>query len=157
MKFLLLFFITLELFAASKNLYILDAKTFNPIVGAIISDQNTSIKSDKNGWGHISTPNQTLFIKACGYKQKSVDADAKTVFLEPFTSKALYVSFWAAGSTKYMRRILELTRTTEINTVSLMLRMNLVTSHMKLMSSLQKILVHINKEPLKILTGLLRY
>ncbi len=117
MKFLLSLLLTLELFATPKNLYILDANTFDPIVGAMISDQNISIKSDEKGAVHISTSKQTLFVKACGYKQKNIDADAKTVFLEPFTSKALYVSFWAAGSSKYMRRILELARTTEINTV----------------------------------------
>jgi len=117
MKFLLLFLVTLELFATSKNLYVLDANTFDPIMGAVISDRNISTKSDEKGRVDISMLNDSLYVKACGYKQKNVDADVKTVFLEPFTSKALYVSFWAAGSKKYMRQILELARTTEINTV----------------------------------------
>lgn len=117
MRFILLFLFALELFATPKNLYIMDASTFNPIENAMISDQKVSIKSNKKGKVDISMCNNTLYVKAYGYKQKSVDANVKTVFLEPFTSKALYVSFWAAGSTKYMRKILELARTTEINTV----------------------------------------
>ena len=117
MKLLFLLFITLELFAFTKNFYILDKTSLLPIAGALLSDQNCSIISDKNGRAKFATHEKAIFVKAYGYKQKIVNADTKTIFLEPFTPKALYVSFWAAGSNKYMRRILELTKTTEINTV----------------------------------------
>jgi hypothetical protein len=39
--------------------------------------------------------------------------------MEPFKPKALYVSFWAAGSSKYMNRIFDLAKNTEINAVIL--------------------------------------
>lgn len=117
MKFLLLIFISLNLSALEGNFYILDAKTLDPISEAMLSDSNCSVKSDKSGRASISTDHNKVFVKAYGYKQQSVDVNSKTIFLEPFKPKALYVSFWAAGSKKYMRRILELARTTEINTV----------------------------------------
>jgi len=118
MKLLLFLFITFELFATTQKLYILDAKSLSPLSGAIISDKNCSVKSDKKGMAYIDSSSKTLFVKAYGYKQQNIsDANGKTVFLEPFTSKALYVSFWAAGSSKYMKRILKLARETEINTV----------------------------------------
>ena len=118
MKLLFLLLIAFELFATTQKLHILDAKTLLPLPGAIISDKTQRVLSDKHGIAKISTSNKTLFVKAYGYKQKNVLlTKSKTVFLQPFTSKALYVSFWAAGSTKYMNRILKLAKETEINTV----------------------------------------
>jgi len=117
MKHLLLLFITLKIFASTQNIYILDSTTFEPVKGAILSDQNCSVKTDETGMAQLQTKKKTLFVKAYGYKQKNIDLGTKTVFLEPFTSKALYVSFWAAGSSKYMNRILKLAKETEINTV----------------------------------------
>ncbi len=117
MKYLLLFFIAINLFASLHNIRILDKETLLPIKGAQISNQNHMVTSDTRGQASLELLNDKLHIKAYGYKQQSIDLETSTVLLEPFKPKALYVSFWAAGSKKYMRRILKLTRETEINTV----------------------------------------
>jgi len=113
----IIFLFTLNVCAAQLQINILDSHTLTPIQGALVSNQVCQVKSDENGQAIIESPKKVLFVKAYGYRQKSVDINTKTVLLEPFTSKALYVSFWAAGSSKYMRRILELADNTEINTV----------------------------------------
>jgi len=117
MKSLIFFITTLQLFATTSSLYVLDSKTFKPISDAVISDSVTKVTTNNYGKASLYPKNKKIFIKAYGYKQKTVDNNATTVFLEPFTARALYVSFWAAGSSKYMNKILHLARTTEINTV----------------------------------------
>ncbi|MDF1880454.1 putative glycoside hydrolase [Sulfurimonas sp. MAG313] len=117
MKYLFLLFLSLKLFAQEHIVHILDAKTLDPISKSYISDQINSFPSNEKGVVKINTHQKTLYVRAYGYKQKSIPVESKTVFLEPFTAKALYVSFWAAGSSKYMRRILKIVRSTEINTV----------------------------------------
>lgn len=117
MKYILLFFITINLFASLHNIRILDKETLLPIEGALISNQYRTVKSDISGQASLESFNDKLFIKAYGYKQQSVGLKTSTILLEPFLPKALYVSFWAAGSKKYMKRILKLAKETEINTV----------------------------------------
>lgn len=117
MKFLPLIFVTLNLFASLHQINIIDKNTLLPIKGALVSNQKCQTKSDENGKVSIAPLSKVLFVKAYGYKQQNVGPEIKTVLLEPFTTKALYVSFWAAGSSKYMNKILALAKTTEINTV----------------------------------------
>ncbi len=117
MRFLLLFFITFNLFASTHSIRIFDKETLQPVANAIISDQLGTFTSDTAGNVTIKTLEKELFIKACGYKQRSIDPTAGTVFLEPFVPKALYLSFWAASSEKRLNRILDLAENTEINTV----------------------------------------
>lgn len=117
MKFLLLFFITFKLFASTHSIRILDKETHQPIAQAIISDKFGTFKSDTEGSVTVETLEEKLFIKAYGYKQQSIDPRVKTVFLQPFMPKALYLSFWAASSEKRLERILDLAENTEINTV----------------------------------------
>lgn len=104
MKHLLILLLTINIFASVDTIRILDKKTLLPIHKGLVRTQNSHDQKD-------------VFIKAYGYKQQSVKHGVNTVLLEPFKAKALYVSFWAASSGKYMRRILELAKTTEINTV----------------------------------------
>jgi len=105
MKHILIFLLSINLSASYKNIRILDKQTLSPIEYPLISSNNK-----KNA-------DESVFIKAYGYKQQSVSPETATVLLEPFKIKALYVSFWAVRSEKYMQRILELAKTTEINTV----------------------------------------
>jgi len=117
MKHLFLLLLTINIFAYIDDIYILDAKSMEPINGAIVSDQNCSVTTNARGVASFKSDKKTLFVKAYGYRQKNIKAGTRTVLLEPFTSKALYVSFWAAGSKKYMQRIHKLIDETEINTV----------------------------------------
>lgn len=117
MKLLLTFLIFFNLSIAAKNIYVLDKKTFLPVEGAIVNADGAVCLSDKEGKLNIDTDNKEFFIKAYGYKQNKIAADTNVVLLEPFRAKTLYVSFWAAGSSKFMKKILHLARTTEINSV----------------------------------------
>ncbi len=117
MKYLLLLSLSITLFASFHNVRILDKQTLLPIEGAMISNQIITAKSDIKGEASLEVMNKDLYVKAYGYKQKSVKINRSTILLEPFSPKALYLSFWAAGSDKYMNRILKLAKNTEINTV----------------------------------------
>jgi len=117
MKYILLFLTTINLFASLHNMRILDKNTLLPIEGALISNQNRTVKSNISGQASLELLYKQFHIKAYGYKQQNIDVKTTTVLLEPFLPKAVYVSFWAAGSKKYMNRILELAKETEINTV----------------------------------------
>lgn len=117
MRFLLTIFITFDLFASTHSMRILDKQTLLPIPGAIISNQSCTVRCDAEGKAAISSLEKELFIKAYGYRQQNAKATVDTVFLEPLVPKALYLSFWAAGSQKHLNRILDLAEKTEINTV----------------------------------------
>lgn len=117
MRFLLFLSISFSLFASTHSIRILDKETLLPIENATISGQFGTFTSDTQGCAVLDTAEKELFIKACGYRQQNIDPAAKTVFLQPFVPKALYLSFWAASSEKRLNRILELAEKTEINTV----------------------------------------
>ena len=117
MRIFILFFLCADLFASPHHLQVLDKITLQPIKNAIVSNQTYSVLSNKDGQVSVETLDKNIYIKAYGYKQQSIEPSVNTVFMEPFNPKALYVSFWAAGSTKYMNRIFDLAKKTEINTV----------------------------------------
>jgi len=117
MRIFILFFLCADLFASPHHLQVLDKITLQPIKNAIVSNQTYSVLRNKDGQVSVETLDKNIYIKAYGYKQQSIEPSVNTVFMEPFNPKALYVSFWAAGSTKYMNRIFDLAKKTEINTV----------------------------------------
>ncbi len=117
MKLLFIIFIAITLSAEVKNIRILNQKTFLPIQGAIVSSANNRVTTNKKGTASIDAQHKDLFVKAYGYRPKNVSPSTRIVLLEPFISKALYISFWAAGSSKYMKKIIKLAESTEINTV----------------------------------------
>lgn len=119
MRIFIFFFLYSDLFATLHHLQILDKQTLLPIKNAIVSNQADSVLSDEDGQVSVEGLNKHIYIKAYGYKQQNIDPSVNTVFMEPFKPKALYVSFWAAGSSKYMNRIYDLAKSTEINAVIL--------------------------------------
>jgi hypothetical protein len=119
MRFFIFFILYIDLFASFHHLQILDRQTLLPIQNAIVSNQNCSVVSNEEGQVSVENSHKNIYIKAYGYKQQSIEPSVSTVFMEPFKPKALYVSFWAAGSSKYMNRIFDLAKNTEINAVIL--------------------------------------
>ncbi len=117
MRYFLFFLMTTGLYSSIHTVRILDKETLLPIKGALVSNQESTVKSSVDGEASLKLLNTHFYIKAYGYRQRSVDTTTTTVLLEPFSPKALYVSFWAAGSKKYIDRILKLAKETEINTV----------------------------------------
>lgn len=117
MKFIFFILITVELFALDQLITVFNAHTMQPIEGARINNSHCSVLSDKEGKARLNNTTEKVFVRAYGFKQQSISPLTTTVFLVPIKPKALYVSFWAAGSKKYMRRILALAKATEINSV----------------------------------------
>lgn len=115
MKHFLSLFLFFHISVSANSIYVLDKKTLLPIEGAVASKDGSVFISNKNG--KIDIDKKIFFIKAHGYKQDEIKTNTNVVLLEPFTAKTLYVSFWAAGSSKFMKQILHLAKTTEINSV----------------------------------------
>lgn len=121
MKYLLFFTLLLstQLFA-SFSASIVDKSTSVPIKNVLISDSNSSVKSDANGLFKIDTNETTLHVKACGYKPYAIDTNnTKAVIeLEPFTVKALYLSFWnASNKSKKLKELLKIIDNSDVNTI----------------------------------------
>jgi hypothetical protein len=67
-QFFTIFILLQSLLFASFTGTIIDNKTLNPIVGATISDSKSSVKSDRNGWFHFATDDNTFNIKSDNYE-----------------------------------------------------------------------------------------
>ena len=119
MRIFILFLLCLDLSASLNHLHILDKEHIASYKKCHYQQSGHLCPSDKNGQASVDNPDKSIFIKAYGYKQQSIKPSVNTVFMEPFNPKRLYVSFWAAGSSKYMNRIFDLAKKTEINTVIL--------------------------------------
>ena len=115
----LIFFLFVHLFGYEEyTLRLLDSKTLAPIEGAKSVIGTSYYKSDANGSFHIDIPVTELEVKAPGYTTRTITLDAnRTILMEPFDIKALYLSFWAAGTKKFTSRIFKLIDETEINAV----------------------------------------
>lgn len=121
MKFILLINIILinTLFASFSG-NIIDKISLKPIENGLISDSLKSIKSDENGSFTINSKEKTLHVKACGYKPYKINTDHNitSIELEPFTVKAVYLSFWhASNNSGRMKKVIELVDNSEVNTV----------------------------------------
>jgi hypothetical protein len=104
--------------ANDATLLVLDRATQKPVEGAKIRIGTSLFKSGPDGTVYIDIPAKTVRIITPGYRDITHDFDAnRTVLLEPFDIKALYLSFWGAGTKKFTDRILRLVEQTEINAV----------------------------------------
>lgn len=105
---------------ASFNGTIIDKTSSLPIANVTISDSINSIKSDENGSFTINSSENSLSIKACGYRpyKVSLENNATEIKLEPISVKALYLTFWGANlNSKTIKKILEIVDKTEVNAV----------------------------------------
>ncbi len=105
---------------ASFDGIVIDKKTLKPINNAMISDSNQTINSDINGTFSIDSNETKYFIKAYGYKPLSFQSDINTttLYVEPITIKALYLSFWrASNSSANLKKILKIIDETEVNAI----------------------------------------
>ena len=98
---------------------VLNSISQEPIANATIRANTQSYTSNEHGQFTLEGK-QDLQIRALGYKRLNIQSDNDTtIHLEPFTPKALYLSYWALSSPKYRRNILSLIHETEINTLVL--------------------------------------
>ncbi len=95
---------------------VLDARSGVAVSGAVIAVQGGSVRTDAQGRFSLRSRSLALSVKAPGYLRAEVEArDAQLVMLQPFEARALYLSFWAAGSERMRKRILELVEASSLN------------------------------------------
>jgi len=119
-NFILVTILLQNLLFASFSATILDKNTSTPINNATISDSNSSVVSDKNGYFTINSPEHVLHVKACGYRPFKINSESNSTLikLEPLVVKALYLSFWrASNNSKKLKQLLEIIEKTEVNTI----------------------------------------
>lgn len=100
---------------------VLDAITGGPVPNALITLQETVVRSDSNGRFHIDGVGNIVSARAIGYLREEVtinllkEGDIPDIRLKPFTPKALYLSFYGVSSNKIKGPILKLIDETELN------------------------------------------
>jgi len=93
-----------------------DAQTGRPLAGAKIWGAGAETLSDSAGWFEMRSDAGYLIVRAPGYRALRVLSDAPLrLELEPFTPKALYLSFWGADSDQLRAKIERLLRENSLN------------------------------------------
>ncbi len=89
---------------------VIDNSTLQPIKGAIVTINDYIVETDEKGFFKITTAAQKVSVRAHGYSRTEQLITAPpllispfystslTIKLAPFTPKALYLSFYGAGS-----------------------------------------------------------
>lgn len=104
--------------AEDATLHLFDKQSLAPVEGAKIVIGTSVYTTASDGGVYLDIPADTFTIKAPGYKTASVTLDDnRTILLEPFNIKALYLSSWAVGTAKYTRQVFKLIDETELNAV----------------------------------------
>ena len=116
---LLLLLVPVAASAATYSGTVIDAKNKKPIVDAVVTLGNSVTRSTENGKFQISGSGEQLGIRAYGHLRQEITTDAAskgtTILLEPFTPKALYLSFYGIGDRHLRESALSLIAQTELN------------------------------------------
>ncbi len=116
---LLAILIQLQLPAEAREAFngaVFDAATGQPLAGATITCGPATVISGRDGGFSIPALCQQLAARAPGYLRKEQDTAFPPEFrLTPFTPKALYLSFYGAGSRLLRGKALDLIEKTELN------------------------------------------
>jgi hypothetical protein len=100
---------------------VMDYLTRKPIQGAIITANNEVVQTDSNGMFVIRNATKKVGIRACGYargEQGVPFPPGRTplkIYLQPFTPKALYLTFYGIGDRSLRESALKLINETELN------------------------------------------
>ncbi|MBU0632135.1 putative glycoside hydrolase [bacterium] len=117
----ILFFLLPTFVFASINGILIDKDTNSTISAARIFDTKNEVFSDKEGKFTLKDSNETLHVKAYGYRPFSFKSDTnKTTkyYIEPIQIKALYLSFWGANiNSKTLKKIIKMIDNKQINAV----------------------------------------
>ena len=109
-----------QFLSADFTAKLIDANTSKVISSAIVSDSEHTIKSNKDGSFSLKTSENTIHIKAYGYRPKSINSDDNVtqIFLEPITVRALYLTFWgASNNSKTHKKIIDIINKTNLNAI----------------------------------------
>lgn len=99
---------------------VVDAATCRPIEGAVVTVGASTVRTDAAGVFTLPAPAAGLHVRAPGYGKLALnDSDAHLksvdVRLQPFTPKALYLSFFGIGDLTLRSAALKLIEETELN------------------------------------------
>lgn len=110
------------LFVATACAYegkIIDAKTKDPIAGAVVTLNDVFVRTGKDGTFKVQATGETLKVRAPGYaKQELTTATLKDpieIALTPFKVKALYLSSYGVASHSIRNAALKTMRTNKMN------------------------------------------
>jgi hypothetical protein len=102
---------------------VMDYLTKKPIQGALITVNNEIIQTDSNGMFVLRNAVKKIGIRAYGYargEQVMPFITGKTplkIYLQPFTPKALYLTFYGIGDRSLRESALKLINETELNSL----------------------------------------
>ncbi len=116
-SFVLLFIFSLSLYSQILKGRVVDTISGKGISYARVTSKIDTIKTDKNGYFKISSPDNYLAVRARGYKRRTIFFNGGEIELLPFRTKALYVSMDAVKNKKKLREILNIAARTKINTL----------------------------------------
>jgi len=100
---------------------VIDYLTRKPIQGAIVTANNEIVQTDSDGMFVIRNATKKIGIRAYGYsrgEQVTPFSTGKTslkIYLQPFTPKALYLTFYGIGDRALRESALKLIKETELN------------------------------------------
>lgn len=102
---------------------VVDEERHQPIADAIVTSENTVVRTDRDGIFHIDATGDYVGVRAYGYLRAQVPLSrfaggaVPEIPLEWFRPKALYLSFYGIGSRTLREDALRLIETTELNAV----------------------------------------
>ncbi|MCC7368351.1 MAG: carboxypeptidase regulatory-like domain-containing protein [Chloroflexi bacterium] len=100
---------------------VIDGTTGRPIQGAFVSDGDLAMTTDTNGRFELERrPRGPLRVLAPGFKRLDLDASQSRLVvasLEPFTARAVYLTYFGVGDRALRENVLALTEKTEVNAV----------------------------------------
>lgn len=106
--------------AATYRGRIVDAVTHKPIAEALVTVQDTVVRTDANGLFQISGEGDQIGVRAYGHLRESVAVSrlkdaVQDIPLVPFAPKGLYLSFFGIGNRRLRQSALDLIEATELN------------------------------------------
>ena len=108
-------------FAQTYSGRVIDALNRKPIADAMVTMDDTVVRTSKDGTFQITAPGDTLGVRAYGHGRLEIPvralAEDRDVPLKPVTPKALYLSFYGIGSKNLRESALRLIDRTELNAV----------------------------------------
>jgi hypothetical protein len=108
--------------AKAYNGKVIDAKTKEPIEGALVTLGDTVVRTDRDGAFHLDGTGEKLRLRAPGYARQDVAIPDPTkpnadIALTPFTVKALYLTVYGTASKKIREAALEAIRLNHMNSL----------------------------------------
>lgn len=99
---------------------VVDALTCRPIEGALVTAAGEEASTDVEGVLALSSPTKVVSVRAPGYQRVELRDDghllsSRVIPLQPFTPKALYLSFYGIGDQSLREAALQLVGKTQLN------------------------------------------